>query len=321
MAGLDNASASISRSRSDAGRRGCRQRRLQRRQRISRRLAEGFDSLSGRIAPPIADPFVTMLAKTAEGYTLSGVLPDETARAVILDAVGDAATDTSTVARGGPDGVAVGDVFSSVAAIFDAMIEGTATMTANTLAVVGTASSFSGASEAETGLQALATDALSVEVDIAPGPATPFRFSAQTSDESLSLQGFAPTDDARDTILSSASELFPGYAVTDDLVIAEGAPEGFLAMVQAGLRGLSRLANGSFETSDTNATLSGGRFTKAWETVSPNWSLRQRLPRSILPPTLGSRRRRQPSMQKPVRRGSAPCFQAIRSALKPVAPR
>jgi OmpA-OmpF porin, OOP family len=223
-------------------------------------LPTGFDSLSGRIAPPIADPFVTTLAKNADGYTLSGVLPDETARAVILDAIGDAATDTSTVARGAPDGVAVGDVFSSVATIFDAMIEGTATMTANTLAVGGTASSFSGASEAETALQALATDALSVQVDIVPGPAMPFRFSAQTSDESLSLQGFAPTDDARDTILSSASELFPGYAVTDDLVIAEGAPEGFLAMVQAGLRGLSRLANGSFGISDTDATLSGGAF-------------------------------------------------------------
>ncbi len=223
-------------------------------------LPAGFDSLSGRIAPPIADPFVTSLAKDADGYTLSGVLPDETARAVILDAVGTSATDTSTVARGAAEGVEVGDVFSSIAAILGDMIDGTATLTAGDLVVRGTAASFSGASQAESALQALASDALSVEAEIVPGPATPFTFSAQASEESLSLQGFIPNEDARDTILASLNQLLTNHAVTDDLVVADGAPDGFLAMVQAGLGGLARLADGSFEISDTNATLSGGAF-------------------------------------------------------------
>ncbi|MBO6674559.1 MAG: OmpA family protein [Rhizobiales bacterium] len=223
-------------------------------------LPTGFDSLSGRIAPPIADPFITSLARDSDGYTLTGVLPDETARAVILDAIGGDARDTSVVARGAPDGVEVGDVFSSIATVFDDMIDGTATMTANSLAVSGTAANFSGASEAETALLELANNALSVETDIVPGPATPFTFSTQTSDESLLLQGFAPTGDARDTIVTSATDLFPGYAVTNELVIADGGPDGFLTMVQAGLSGLARLANGSFDISDTEARLSGGAF-------------------------------------------------------------
>jgi outer membrane protein OmpA-like peptidoglycan-associated protein len=223
-------------------------------------LPTGFDSLSGRIAPPIADPFVTRLAKDTDGFTLSGVLPDETARAVILDAVGGAAADTSTVARGAPEGVAVGDVFSTVAAVLDDMIDGAATMTAGDLVVSGTAASFSGASEAESVLVALATDALSVETDIVPGPATPFTFLAEKSEETLSLQGFVPSDQARDTIQASVNDLFPGFAVTDDLAIADGAPEGFLTMVQAGLSGLARLADGSFDVTDTDATLSGGAF-------------------------------------------------------------
>lgn len=224
-------------------------------------LPTGFDSISGRIAPPIADPFVTTLTKTGEGFTLSGVLPDETARAVILDALtGTPVTDTSTVARGAPESIALGDLFTSIAGAFSDLSNATATLSGNALAVTGTASSFSAASGAEAALTALASGDLLVVADIMPGPASPFTFGVSVDENAIALEGFVPSEEARDTILTDLAALYPGRNVTDSLTIAEGAPEGLLEMVQASLRGLGRLAGGSLQISDTDATLTGEAF-------------------------------------------------------------
>lgn len=224
-------------------------------------LPTGFDSISGRIAPPIADPFVTTLVKTSEGFTLSGVLPDETARAVILDALaGTSVTDTSTVARGAAENVELGDLFTSIVASLGDLSNAIATLTGTELVVTGTASSFSTASGAEAALTALATGDLSVVADIAPGPASPFTFGVSVDDSAIALEGFVPSEEALDTILTDLAALYPGRDVTDDMTIADGAPEGFLEMVQASLRGLGRLASGNLQISDTEATLSGDAF-------------------------------------------------------------
>ncbi|MFN3171172.1 MAG: OmpA family protein [Hyphomicrobiales bacterium] len=224
-------------------------------------LPSGFDSISGRIAPPVADPFVTMLTKTGEGFTLSGVLPDETARAVILDALaGTPVTDTSTVARGAAENVELGDLFTSIASSLGDLSNATATLTGTELVVTGTASSFSAASGAEAALTALATGDVSVVTDITPGPASPFTFGATVDDAAVTLEGFVPSEEARDAILADLAALYPGGDVTDDLTIADGAPEGFLQMVQASLRGLGRLASGNLQISDAEATFSGDAF-------------------------------------------------------------
>lgn len=224
-------------------------------------LPSGFDSISGRIAPPVAVPFTTTLSKTGEGFALSGFLPDETARAVILDALADASvTDTSTVARGAPEGVAFGDVLSSIASSFGGLSEGTASLTDSDLTITGMASSFSAAEEAEAALMSLATGALSVTVDITPGPVSPFTFGASVDDAAITLEGFVPSEDARTTILDDLSALYPGREVTETLAIAEGAPEGFLETVQAGLRSLGRLAVGRLAISGSEARISGDAF-------------------------------------------------------------
>ncbi|MEQ8657873.1 MAG: OmpA family protein [Hyphomicrobiales bacterium] len=224
-------------------------------------LPTGFDSISGRIAPPIADPFITTLVKTGEGFSLSGVLPDETARAVILDALGsESVIDTSTVARGAPENIAIGDLFTSIASSFRDLSNATATLTGAELVVTGTASSFSAATGAEAALTALGTDTLSVAADITPGPASPFNFGASVEDSAIALQGFVPDEEVREAILADLAALYPGRDVIDGLTVADGAPEGFLAMVQAGLRGLGRLVSGNLQISDTNALISGDAY-------------------------------------------------------------
>ena len=139
-------------------------------------LPAGFDSLSGRITPPIADPFVTTLEKTEGGYALSGVLPDETARAVLLDALegqGGAVADTATVARGAPQGIAIGDLFAQIVSILGDLREGTATLTDDRLTIAGVASEGTQPQAVEARIAALAGNALSVAAHITVGDNEP----------------------------------------------------------------------------------------------------------------------------------------------------
>lgn len=139
-------------------------------------LPAGFDSLSGRIEPPLADPFVTILTKSEDGYALSGVLPDETARAILLDALegqGGPIADTATVARGAPEGIEVGDLFAQTVSILSDLEEGTATLTGSSLTVAGIASSETEAQAAEATIAALANQTLSVSANITSVQAPP----------------------------------------------------------------------------------------------------------------------------------------------------
>ncbi len=243
-------------------------------------IPAGFDSLSGRILPPLAAPFVTSLAKGADGYTLAGVLPDETARAVILDALeaqGQSVRDETTIARGAPADVDIGDLFVGAFGSLQDLVEGTATLSDADFSVVGTSPSFAGASTAEQSLEALETSALAVDADIAPGPASPFRFSVDASEDSITLDGFVPSGELREQVLAAVALQFPTRAISNNLVVADGAPQGFEAMVQAGILGLGRLRDGALSLSDNAARLTGdalyqrsiNRVQEAVENASP----------------------------------------------------
>lgn len=223
-------------------------------------LPTGFDSISGRIAPPLADPFVTSLSKAGDDLTLTGVLPDETARAILRDSAESAGlslTDQASIARGSPDGLQVGDVLSGLTHAIANLTTAEASLTGSTLTITGTAATYQGAQTAEEAFNALASSMLTVNADIEPGPASPFTFSALVGEEDIALSGFVPSEEKRQSILNDIAALFPARAVRDELNVAQGAPDGFEAMVQAGLRALGRLANGQLSLSDTQAELSG----------------------------------------------------------------
>ncbi|GAB5511668.1 MAG: hypothetical protein Rhims3KO_30690 [Hyphomicrobiales bacterium] len=224
------------------------------------RLPAGFDAISGRIAPPLADPFVTNLTKTGDDLSLTGFLPDETARAVLLDSVESAGlslSDQATIARGNPEGVDIGDLLAALAGIMVDLPNVDASLTGNRLTVSGTAATFQGGQDAEDALNALASSSLTVTADITPGPASPFTFSALVGEREITLIGFVSSEEERQSVLSDVEALFPTRDVRDELAVAQGAPDGFGAMVQAGLQALGRLANGQLSLSDASADLSG----------------------------------------------------------------
>lgn len=230
-------------------------------------LPTGFDAISGRIAPPLADPFVISFSKNGDDLSLAGFLPDETARAILLDSVDSAGLSLSnqaTIARGSPEGLDIGDMLAALTRAIADLPNAEASLTGNVLTVSGTAASYQGALDADEALAALASSSLTVNADIAPGPALPFTFLALMGEGEITISGFVPSEEARQSVLSDVAALFPARTVTDTLTLADGAPNGFDAMVQAGLRALGRLANGQLRLSDTSANLSGdGLFRRS----------------------------------------------------------
>lgn len=223
-------------------------------------LPTGFDSISGRIAPPLADPFVMGLAKAGDDFTLTGFLPDETARAVLRDSVESAGLtldDQATIARGSPQAVEIGDLLVALTDAMQDLPSANASLSDAILSVTGQSATYAQAQQAEDSLSALASSALTVNTDITPGPASPFTFSAMLGEGEVALSGFVPSEVEREAVLEEVSALFPTRNLSDELIVADGAPEGFAAMVQTGLRALGRLADGQLSLSDSSATVSG----------------------------------------------------------------
>lgn len=223
-------------------------------------IPQGFGSIRGRIAPPVANPFETLITRDANGVTITGVLPSETARAVMLDAMAQAGLlvdDQTSIARGASDGFDYGSVLSGLAPVLVDLSQAQGSLRGNLLSLIGTSLAFEGAQLAEEAVTALAGGSLGVFADITPGPVSPYTFAASTQGAGITLEGFVPSQDERQTILGDIAALFPATTIIDNLNVAGGAPDDFAGMVRGGLRALGRLDGGRFALADRQANLSG----------------------------------------------------------------
>ncbi|MEM6710880.1 MAG: OmpA family protein [Pseudomonadota bacterium] len=227
-------------------------------------LPDGFDSLSGRIAPPLVDPYRIALVHDGVAFTLSGHLPDETSRAVVLDrieALNDEAIDTATIARGAPSNVDIGGLFAKTVGILADLVEGSGTLEGDVFTIEGTTrdrAAFAGVEDQLDALRSEIGDALTVVSLVKAPPESPFALSAIFDDAGIALSGFGPDEATAETLSTDIDALFSAYERrTSRLIVADGAPSGFLAAAQAGLRGLVGLKNGQLTLEDQTLSLSG----------------------------------------------------------------
>ena len=224
----------------------------------------GVAVISATILPPLADPFVLTINREGQAVTVSGHMPSELARALLLETLtGEAfvVTDESRLASGAAEGItfdALGPLVLALAGKadpFSIVIDG-ATATVRGMALEQ-------GSRTET--EALATDALTeigfdaADVVITEGVPSPYTLEASARGEAVRLGGYVPDQETADSILTFARDRF-SRGVSDELTIAEGAPQGFSGLVEAGLQALSRLSSGELTLSDTDMTLAGEAF-------------------------------------------------------------
>ncbi|WP_296707118.1 OmpA family protein [Rhodoblastus sp.] len=92
---------------------------------------------------------------------------------------------------------------------------------------------------------------------VAAGEISPYVFSAEKDDKTLTLTGFCGDEDACAKIRAAAQEKFASLALADSMRRGPGAPKGFLTAALGGLEQLSRLGVGRFGLRDASARLRG----------------------------------------------------------------
>ncbi len=94
-------------------------------------------------------------------------------------------------------------------------------------------------------------------VSTLPPVAAPFAFKATKAEAGITLTGNVPSDAARAEIVAAAETANPGIAVTDNMTLARGAPEGFAALAGFGLSQLGAMTSGEVAISDSTYSVSG----------------------------------------------------------------
>ena len=94
------------------------------------------------------------------------------------------------------------------------------------------------------------------EADLLPA-VSPYPFSAELADGTLTLSGNAPNIQSRDALLNSASKAFPQASVVNRLELAAGAPDSFDKLTGHIFQLLGSLSQGTVSLSDKQFLVEG----------------------------------------------------------------
>lgn len=207
---------------------------------------------------PEAKPFAWNLALDGDAVVLAGAVPNPAVRQAIVDAAKAAFPDrdirdemnyASGAAAGFAEAVTLGIGQT-------AGLEGPSlSLSDGGVTIAGKADSIAVRDAIVTALGAL-PDGFSVAGMEIEAP-EPYGFNALLAEGALTLSGSIPGEDLRGSILDAARRLFVRTEVVDQLQVAGDAPADFGNAILAGLSALSRLADGTFNLTGTDATLSG----------------------------------------------------------------
>jgi hypothetical protein len=106
-------------------------------------------------------------------------------------------------------------------------------------------------------------------IQIEPAFVGNYVWSASRQPDSISIDGFVPSEEAKKIIFTDAASQFPDVTIRDQSIVADGAPSNFVAATKVGLSQLKYVDFGSARLSDKNYSVaigndkSSGAFTTA----------------------------------------------------------
>lgn len=222
----------------------------------------GARSFKSDILPPHVASYVFSAAISPGARSLSGHLPNADMRRAVLARVaglgpGVVLSDALRLGSGAPDGDYAGAVDAALAALGQ-LAHGKVTIEGAALAIVGEGrANIDADAVTRQARDNLPTGYKLVKVDVASGPAAPYRLNVSRKGEAVALAGHAPDEASRQRLIDFAQRSFPGAAVTAQLSVAKGAPAHYIEAVDAGLDQLARLDAGELVLNDAAVTLSG----------------------------------------------------------------
>lgn len=92
---------------------------------------------------------------------------------------------------------------------------------------------------------------------------SPYNFTASFGAGGVTLSGYLPNDDVQNNINTFFTSNLPGIEVTNETVLARGAPREFAIVVPKGLALLKNLSNWDLSVEDQNITIKGTAIDRA----------------------------------------------------------
>ncbi len=220
---------------------------------------------------PLEAPYQVSVEKTAQGAVIRGYVPNDVARARLLEAVkaglpGVTVAEHLRLARGAPQGLI--DMTGFAVARLAELSTGAVKLTDATLDVTGTTGNFEAYDKVMGALKGPMPAALKVgAVDIKPPVMTPFVFGAALSEGRIRLTGYVPDAATRAALLERAGAIAGPGKVEDALKVAGGAPEAFAAAALFAVDQLARLSRGTVGLDGTGLTVAGTVADEATKTA------------------------------------------------------
>jgi len=220
---------------------------------------------------PELRPFAWSATREDNKITLSGGVPDPRVRAKLLEGARKAANgvdpvDQMTYGRGAAARFA--EMSQLGVAQLAKLTQGRVSITDSHVAISGLATDIAARDAIASDLRQLPPGFDPVENSVR-APAYVFEAVKDPVNATLTLHGYAPDNQARDSVLEGAKRRFFGERIIDDLKIASGAPKDFATATSIGLDQLARLNNGSLIMSDTDMKLSGAAlYDRAAEQIN-----------------------------------------------------
>ncbi|MCX5493561.1 OmpA family protein [Kaistia dalseonensis] len=214
------------------------------------------------VVPASVDPYVWRADRSGTVVVLSGYMPTPVARDEVLKATaelfpGMMVTDRLRIADGDPKMDWIGAVEYSLRQL--ALLgKGSVSLTGRSYDIVGEAISTTAYAELVDALKKTLPASMELRRKaVAPAAISPFIFAAGRLPDALSFSGYVPTDEAAKQIVALARPKFGQVRIDMQLLLAGGAPDGFVDAVGTALQAISRLDGGRFELVDTKLSLSG----------------------------------------------------------------
>jgi len=228
-------------------------------------LPQGIRLRSDKVTPPVIKPYTWGAKLAANQVQLTGYVPSERARDEIFAAAKKAFPKSAVVDR---LLIAAGEPKDWLQAVLAGMTklgrleEGSVDIRDTQLAIAGVAADEALAEDVRRGLKSdipgsfKSTDALRIK-EIPLRIIDPFITGLSSANGVVMLTGYAPSPAAKAAVLELVRARLPGQRIEDKLEVANGAPEGWQACMQAGLLGVGRLGAGRLQFSGRNLSLIG----------------------------------------------------------------
>ncbi|MCK0195663.1 OmpA family protein [Ancylobacter sp. 6x-1] len=215
---------------------------------------------------PERRPFTFSVIRDGLNVRLEGYVPSRYARTRIVEAARNMAPDVKVSGDDGlvrARGVPAGDFAGVVAFGIDQLARmpaGRVTISDDSFSIEGRAPDFTTYDALEVTVRTdLPVDFKLARFAVLPPTVSPFIWSAEREDDGVLLAGYIPLGDARRALLDAVRGAVPGAAISDQLRLADGAPnaDGWLKAAAYALQQLGRLPGGKVGLSDTSISIEG----------------------------------------------------------------